>query len=314
MVESANIYYENKCMYANLVGGAITHDKSLDVTNKIDIIDDDKHVMINDKYDTIVIFFNGGDVDKSQWFEFQGKKSIIIEKLSQIMNIYLYNPTTLISNDTVKKFINSDNEFMFTMNDINFKYHSNKLYNDVIKYAKKFVLISHSRGYMIANVFGKMYAKNVLGHINIDGGKPIEEYEEYLQKNKQKYDGLTDEKLLKYFDNLKSTSKNDDERKSIRSELSKNVQYYQYKQYEETITKYTYSVCVINNIYDDDEINITMQDYVNTSLKYKFEYARELKKDKNVETIWYVGRNHWLYVDYDIVDLIIKKCIHFKKN
>lgn len=62
---------------------------------------------------------------------------MIIEKLSQIMNIYLCNLITLVSNDTVKKFINSDNEFMFKMNDIKFKYHSHELYKDVTNICKK---------------------------------------------------------------------------------------------------------------------------------------------------------------------------------
>lgn len=57
---------------------------------------------------------------------------------------------------------------------------------------------------MIANVFGKLYAENILGDINIDGGKPVEEYKEYLQKNEQKYVGFT-------FDNLKLTSENGEE-------------------------------------------------------------------------------------------------------
>lgn len=88
----------------------------------------------------------------------------------------------------------------------------------------------------------------------------------------------------------------------------------QYYQYEETIAKYTYPVFIIKNIYDDDEINITIQNYVITTLKYKFEYARELKKDKNVEIVWYVGRKHWLYVDDDIVELIVNKCVQLKEN
>ena len=46
------------------------------------------------------------------------------------------------------------------------------------------------------------------------------------------------------------------------------------KQYKKTIIDYSFPVCIMNNIYHDDEINITMNDYVMTTLLYKFDIPK----------------------------------------
>jgi hypothetical protein len=66
-----------------------------------------------------------------------------------------------------------------------------------------FILISHSRGYVCANVFvfGNLYYKHILGYVNIDSGKSDEEFKLYLKNNKEKYHNIKNDDLLLYFAN-----------------------------------------------------------------------------------------------------------------
>lgn len=105
-----------------------------------------------------------------------------------------------------------------------------QLYEDVKKYADKFILISHLRGYMFANVFGNIYHKEVSGHINIDGEKSKEGFIGYIDVNRIKYDDITNVQLLEYFTTLKNADQLN--RKKINRELSNIVQYNQFKQYK----------------------------------------------------------------------------------
>jgi len=256
----------------------------------------------------LFIFFNGGGATKDMWYEFQGSKTNILDKVSKLGDIYIYNPITTITKDILKKFKKNNDDFIFTMADIDFVKHSKNLYNEVSEKHTKFFLISHSRGYMYANIFASLYSKHILGYINIDGGKPLEEYKLYLKDNKNKYDNITDKMLLDYQKELKLS--NSKKTKELVKLLSNIVTYYQYKQYKKTIIKYNFPTYILNNIYDDDEVNITMNDYVNTTLKWKFDYNKEVSNNKNVKHIWYVGKKHWLFVypdvENDIIGIITK--------
>jgi len=276
--------------------------KYLDLLNN-----NNKNMIGGDKIDNILfIFFNGGGADKNMWYEFQGKKTNILSKIKKIGKIYLYNPSTTLTDEKINEFKKSDSSYIFTLSDVNITNHCKNLYDDVSKISNKFFLISHSRGYMFANVFSKLYNKNTIGYINIDGGKPKCEYEEYLKINKNKYDNITNEYILLLQLELK---KSDEKRtKQIEKELSNIINYFTFKQYKKTIWKYNFPVYILNNIYDDDEINICMDDYVKTTLKNKFDYNKQLESNSNVKSIWYVGKKHWLFVfeeiENDIIDII----------
>lgn len=278
----------------------------------LDLLNNNKNMIGGDKTNNILfIFFNGGGADKNMWFEFQGKKTNILNKIEKIGKIYLYNPLTTLTNEKINEFKNSDSLYIFTLSDVNITNHCKNLYDNVSKISNKFFLISHSRGYMFASVFSKLYNKNIIGFINIDGGKPKCEYEEYLKINKNKYDNITNDYILSLQLELKKSNK--EQAKQIEKELSNVVEYFTFKQYKKTIWKYNFPVYILNNIYDDSEINICMDDYVKTTLKNKFDYNKQLELNINVKSIWYVGKKHWLFVfeeiENDIID-IIKKIIY----
>jgi hypothetical protein len=260
--------------------------------------------------DILFIFFNGGGVKKNMWYEFQGKKTNILNKIGNIGKIHLYDPKTTLTEDKINNFKNSDDEYIFNMTDINIEQHVIDLFNDVIKISSNFFLISHSRGYMFANVFSKLYPSNIIGYINIDGGKPMYEYEQYLNKNKKKYKNMGNTDLILMQKKLKKA--NAEETKEIIKKISNFVEYFTFKQHNLTIVNYSFPVYILNNIYDDDEINICIDNYVKTTLKYKFDYNKQFLTNNNVKSIWYVGKKHWLFVfeeiENDIVD-IIKKII-----
>lgn len=278
----------------------------------LDLLNNNKNMIGGDKKNNILfIFFNGGGADKNMWFEFQGKKTNILNKIEKIGKIYLYNPLTTLTNEKINEFKNSDSLYIFTLSDVNITNHCKNLYDNVSKISNKFFLISHSRGYMFASIFSKLYNKNIIGFINIDGGKPKCEYEEYLKINKNKYDNITNDYIPSLQLELKKSNK--EQAKQIEKELSKIVEYFTFKQYKKTIWKYNFPVYILNNIYNDSEINICIDDYVKTTLKNKFDYNKQLESNTNVKSIWYVGKKHWLFVfeeiENDIID-IIKKIIY----
>ena len=152
----------------------------------------------------------------------------MIKKLSKITNIFLYNPNETISAEKINNFIKSDKKYLFDYSDVDFTKHSQKLFEEVKKIGTKFILISHSRGYMYANVFGNLYYKHILGYVNIDGGKSDEEFKLYLKNNKEKYQNIKNDDLLLYFDELKKSTNI----KEISKLLSNYVNYNQFKQYK----------------------------------------------------------------------------------
>lgn len=46
-------------------------------------------------------------------FEIQGSITHIIDKIFKIVNIYLYNPITLINDNTVEKYLDNNYKYMF---------------------------------------------------------------------------------------------------------------------------------------------------------------------------------------------------------
>ena len=129
----------------------------------------------------LFIFFNGGGVFKEMWYEHHGIHSSLINNVETYGNVYLYDPKTTITKKRLENFTNSSDNFLFTVNDLDIEHHCIQLYDEVKTLDDEFILISHSRGYMFANVFANMYYNNVKAHINIDGGKTREEFKKYLK-------------------------------------------------------------------------------------------------------------------------------------
>lgn len=130
----------------------------------------------------IFLFFNGGGLSYKQWYEHPFKKNKLwlnridenkttklINKIKNFGDIYLNTPLFYLTKENI---INSKS---FTIADLNLTEYCKKIYNEVKKYDKIFI-ISHSRGYILANFFCKLYSKKVIAYINIDGGDSNEWY------------------------------------------------------------------------------------------------------------------------------------------
>lgn len=65
--------------------------------------------------DILFIFFNGGNVTKTMWFEFQNMSTNIINKVKNFGKVYLYDPATTLTTEKINNFKKSDDEYIFTM-------------------------------------------------------------------------------------------------------------------------------------------------------------------------------------------------------
>jgi len=246
---------------------------------------------------SFVLFCGGGNL-KNDWLEFKGKKSILIDELKRIGNVYTYDPPFYFDDQTIKEYQKDQRKYLFDPTELDIVIHCKTVYQRVNSKQKLF-LIAWSRGYMYANVFGKLYTNQIIGYINIDGGKPDDEFEHILKTT-----DISNLDLIGLFEQLKQSTRANE--KEIRSKISKYVMYKQFEQYKKTKTKVVFPCLILNNIYDDPEINITNDAYTRSTLKWKMEYNREAQKLMNVKSIWYVGKTHWLHTFDDVVKDMIK--------
>jgi len=166
---------------------------------------------------------------------------------------------------------------------------------------KNIFIISHSRGHIIANTFCKLYNKNIIGYINIDGGEQYMLFEKNIDEWIKKYDNINENLFQKLFINIKNN--NDNESYNI---ISKFIQYYLYKQYfDNKYNMKNINMLILNNIYNDEEISINDKKYIDETLKAKFNFNKEFENNKNTKSIYYVGKSHYLYFYDDVVNDII---------
>jgi hypothetical protein len=52
----------------------------------------------------------------------------------------------------------------------------------------KYFLISHSRGWIMADVFASLFTDKIVGHINLDGGETKERAKQRIDGWKSKYE------------------------------------------------------------------------------------------------------------------------------
>jgi broad specificity phosphatase PhoE len=295
-----------------------------------------------------IILFNGGGLTSDQWIKIQGRTSNIIDRLNKFGEVFKYDPMFYLTDTKNIDMFMSDQkskksestDYLFRMKDLDIENHCKFVYESANKYFtfsksnndqmlqtnKKYFLISHSRGQIYAHVFGMMYSDEIIGYINIDGGKPNDEINHRLKQIIKSHtmsdfskvmndadiniDKITDDDLYKIFDFLKKTYKSQELKSSekIISLINRIVEYHQYKGYMNYVrdhyhNKLLFPTFILNNIYDDDEINIQMPDYVGTTLKWKFEFNRTQHNFYDfVKSIWYVGKKHWLYTFDDVLD------------
>jgi len=266
--------------------------------------------------DTICIFFNGGGLDHTQWVVHPYKnknptwinrkgeyeKTDLIEKIKKICDVYLYTPVFYNINKH-----DISNGKKFKLEDLDLTNHCKDIYNKINKY-EKIIVISHSRGFMLSKIFCSLYEDKIIGYINIDAGETEILYKKKLDEWKNKYENIN----AKQLDNLFEDVKKDD--KTALNTISGLVNYHIYKQ--GIMNKYNYNkikMVIMNNIYDDDEISIKDSSYVSETLIPKFIYNKQFSDMKNVKSIYYVGKSHFLYFYSDVVDDIIHNVKKFIK-
>jgi broad specificity phosphatase PhoE len=246
-----------------------------------------------------VLFCGGGNL-KTDWIEYAAKKSTLVDELKHIGDVYMYDPPFYLDHQRIKQYQNSQEKYLFDLTELDIVTHCKNVYND-IKTKQKLFLISWSRGYMYANIFGKLYADQIIGYINIDGGKPDDEYEHILATTV-----VDDLNIVDLFEQIKQ-SVDEKDVKAIKNKISKYVMYKQFEQYKKTKTKLTFPCLILNNIYNDSDVPITNCQYTGSTLRWKMEYNADAQKLINAKSIWYVGKKHWLHMFNDVV----KDIIHF---
>lgn len=232
----------------------------------------------------------------------------MIQELEKLGNVILYDPNFNFNSDDIDKFANdTTKKYMFKIKDLDMIAHCKKLYKK-INSKDKFILISHSRGYLLATFFASIYSQQIIGYINLDGGLTAEGVKKYIGEIPD-YSKITSD-LKKIFLELKKENKTE-----YRNKLADIVKYHLYEQYLHIDYKFeTFPVYVFNNIYNDNEINLLMDDYIKTTLIEKIDYNTELSKfNPNTHSIYYIGLTHWFYFgkEEDIIESV-KKILGWK--
>lgn len=261
---------------------------------------------------TLFIFFNGGGLHKEQWSKHPYKKDPIwkerkdehektnlIKKIQKYGDVYLYDPIFYLNKEDIVK------GSTFKLEDLDLNKHCKKIY-DTMKDYKNFFIISHSRGWIISKFFIKLYSKKVIGYINIDGGEYPKFYLERFKNRINMYEKINNNDLNELF---KKVKKGDNEAYRKISDYVKVNMYLQ-----DSRCKYDYknvNMYILNNIYNDDEVNVGICEYGKDTLLSKFKYCEQFKKMKNCKIKYYVGMTHYLYffdqVKKDILKIISKK-------
>ena len=65
------------------------------------------------------------------------------------------------------------------------------------------------------------------------------------------------------------------------------------------------NMLILNNIYNDSETSISSEQYIKETLMSKFNFNKQFETMKNVKSIYYVGKTHYLYFYDDVIDDII---------
>lgn len=256
----------------------------------------------------VFIFFNGGGLTDDQWINhpYEDKRTELLDRIREFGDVYLYTPTFYVNNSNVNEFKESDKEYMFKLEDLNLANHCREVESKVNHYDKYF-LISHSRGWIFSQVFCSLFSDKIVGYINLDGGETYNRARRRVEGwdgNYTNIGNISNSNLLFIFNEIK---RDIDVDKNIKF-LNKWSKYYVYKQYSQSSLGFpdNFPIYILNNIYHDDEVNIKMKDYVETTLLDKVEYNAQYKGINNIECVWFVGYTHFFYFEKtnNIVEII----------
>jgi len=256
----------------------------------------------------IFLFFNGGGLSDDQWTNHPYKhdetwlsrpdenaSTNLIKKIKKHGDTYLYTPIFYSSYQDIIK------GAQFSIGDLDLINHCKKIY-EMVKEYKYIYIISHSRGWILSKFFCSLYSKHIIGYINLDGGESQEMCKQMLAGWKPKYDHIDDTHLKTLFNNI--VEKQDKTSYGIISGFAK---YHIYKQYYEFDYNYeNIQMHILNNIYNDDETNVSDCSYGKETLLSKFNYCKQFEHMQNVKISYYVGNTHFLYFYDDVVNDILK--------
>lgn len=263
----------------------------------------------------LIIFFNGGGLSCDQWFNHpyeDGLKTDFVYQFKQICSTYLYDPIFYLEPSLIEKFRTEKRKCVFTIRDVDIKQHCKDLYDKVSILSDKYILISHSRGFMFATVFAQLYKDRVCGFLNIDGGYSSQKYEAYIEILKSQLPEKIDDILL---EKISVSIRNNDDQCTqnikILKDIGKLLCFSQHKDVD--MMKLQVPTIILNNIEHNSEINLDMNDYVADTLKDKIEFNERLSANKFIESRYFVNKTHFMYFGMEeyiinIVKDFIKKC------
>jgi len=273
----------------------------------------------------VFILFNGFGSSKLWWNYKLPKKSSNLTKLNFInklkrigyvyqfnnkifnLDYYNYYPNSkqrLLWNKIYKKYKPHDKNINFKLKDIDYKNICKSLYKNIkSKYKKnKFILIGHSYGCEIALLFSKLYKKECLFNVLLDGSvhdiKSTKQYQlqkkdenitkKYFQNNNQ---------LKKILNIIKNNNESNKEINLVWSLLEHMSLIYKLNYFQNKLPVYS---IFIKRLDSNDEIN-------NKINQNEFKTIKKFNKDKMYKYILVSTDNHFIWFEQNISDLIINE-------
>lgn len=252
----------------------------------------------------LFILFHGSGDNKHTWDDFQ-------IQLKKIGHVYTYtakynNLVKYMSTvpNNIKKLY--DDDINFDLDYLDVEEHCKRIYYDATnKYPnEKIIIIAHSFGNLFAQVFSKMFKKQCLFMIIIDGmllGKF------WLEFNKKFYEKITlTNNKLKMLQNkiLKETNKN--KLNKYANELYE-ISYNILQNYN---ASHDFSKLPVKTIYFRN-YNLNSLDKDENMLDFIIEQNKEInnyhKNNANFECIYFINKSHYLHHDKEIIKIIIDK-------
>lgn len=250
----------------------------------------------------LFIFFNCEGHSVQQWksnpFD-DSIKSGIVSKVKKFGEVYMYNPLFYNFNKFNSSIKNEkyNKEFKFDIKTLDLEEHCKKLFTEVYKIDSKFILISHSLGYIFAHTFANMYDDNIEAIINIDGGCSKEWVKRWLDQDKIEFvKKIKNRELNELFINLERGTHLADSINLLNLVVRYNILKQYYKNCDQ-VNQLSCCTYIFHNI--DPKNSLCILD--------KFKFCNEMTKiNDNVKIFNYLEKNPFLYFDIekDIVDVI----------
>lgn len=178
------------------------------------------------------VLFPGYGMTKHAWsLNLDLKKINFLDELKKLGKVYTYTPlyNNIFFYDTPHKYTKLyDKNIDFDLNYLDIEKHCKMIYDEIRKKSNdKFVVIGHSIGSIFCYYFTKLYKKDCLFSIVIDG---MLLYKSNKDKNKSKNNNITDDEIKTLQYKIKKNKKKSDINKLsnitfdvIRKQIPKNI-------------------------------------------------------------------------------------------